>query len=1001
MNFKYTFSIVLACLLLISSNIFGQVQIPSLNVSSQVKLLNGTWKFKYIPSSNIVADSSFYKPNFNVNSWSNIKVPGNWELQGFAEPVYGKKFKEGTGLYRTDFTIPADWKGNPVYIAFDGVQSGYSIWVNGKYAGEFASAFNRQTFDISSFIITGNTNTLAVKVITQPKGWEFDTNDDWTLGGIFRDVTLFSLPKEHLNDVTIKTFVNNGNASIAIDAVVEKTTKKFSKNLKLFGELIDAKGNSIKKFTITNNTKQSSGELLKFNERISVEKAQLWSAENPYLYTLNLSLKDNNKQLQKHTERVGIREISWADGVFKINGVAVKLKGVNHHDLSPVNGRAITEAELKEDLDLMRKANVNFIRLCHYPPQPKLLDLCDSLGFYLMDEVPYGYGDELLNDVSYLPVLKQRAKSTIWRDKNHPSVVIWSVGNENPVTEIGLETGRYVKTLDNTRPYCFPQTPTVIKNMIKAMPVSLDMLDFHYPKTAELRELAKTTNHPLIASEYAHALGLDFGTFEESYEIMYQNPKLAGGAIWGFFDQGILRKSSKSIAKGESTIYAWASKDSIYDTGDTQGTDGVVYANRVPQVDYWQLRKVFSPVIALNDSLQYQAGKSELKIKLQNRFDFNNLSEVSCRWQLFADNTVLSSGTLSLKGKPTEIITETIPVTLPEKPLASVYYLKLLFEDKQNYQFYEKSYQLHTNENKSILSSINTVNITKPIKKENIVATDHYSFEFVKDKGGVQLKNKNGDILISEGSYARVGRKNSIAQDATTASKRSKGLHTIPGQFILTKSETQVKAFNSKQLLVNYKYSIDSTKQNSVSGDVAYNFSDNGQINVDYRLVGEGKTDAVETGLSFVIPSSYTQFRWVGKGPYAAYPGKEKLSEFGIYHLNSDDLYFAGNRQDVQCAVITNEKGDGFALISDKANIAVERTEDGIIVSHNAHVSGTFNKYEWPLDLFSFAKDKEIKGNFTIVPFTSETYPIVFKDLFGDSKKTEKAFQPFYHSYDQ
>ncbi|HTG67162.1 MAG TPA: glycoside hydrolase family 2 TIM barrel-domain containing protein, partial [Flavobacterium sp.] len=456
MNFKYAVLNVLLGLLFVSHNLSAQVQMPSFKDSKQIKSLNGIWKFKYIPSSDLGSDVSFYNTNFDLSKWANIKVPGNWELQGFAEPVYGKKLKNGTGLYSTNFTVPADWEKNPVYIAFDGVQSGYSLWVNGNFAGEFASAFNRQTFDISKFVNPGKTNTLAVKVITQPKGWEFDTNDDWSLAGIFRDVTLFSLPQVHLNDVTIKTFVNKSNASISVEAVVEKTAKKFSKNLKLFGELIDAKGKLVKTVTIVADSKQPQTDFLNFTEKITVEKPQLWSAENPYLYTLRLSLKDNDTEIQRRTENVGIREISWADGILKLNGAPIKLKGVNHHDLSPVNGRAITDAELKEDLALMRKANVNFIRLCHYPPQPRLLQLCDSLGFYLMDEVPYGYGDELLNDVSYLPILKQRAKSTIWRDKNHPSVIIWSVGNENPVTEIGLETGRYVKTLDRTRPYCFP-----------------------------------------------------------------------------------------------------------------------------------------------------------------------------------------------------------------------------------------------------------------------------------------------------------------------------------------------------------------------------------------------------------------------------------------------------------------------------------------------------------------------------------------------------------------
>ncbi|RZF59777.1 glycoside hydrolase family 2 TIM barrel-domain containing protein [Sphingobacterium corticibacterium] len=999
MKLKISLLIIFICSSF-SRGLFAQTLIPSEEDAKQS--LNGKWYFKYIPSADIADDSLFYKPDYDVDSWSKINVPSNWELQGFAEPTYGKKLKNGTGLYRTQFDVPTHWKGNSIYIAFGGVQTGYTVWVNGKYVGEFASAFNLQTFDISPYVNIGGENTLAVKVITQPKGWEFDTNDDWSLSGIYRDVTLFTLSPVHIEDLVIKTRVNPASSNIDISAKIEKISNvKFSKKLNIQGELLDASGTVIEKFILTPEGLKNKSNIVYVNGVLKVENPKLWTAETPYLYTLRLLLKDNDAVLQKYTERIGIREVTWTNGVLKLNGSPIKLKGINHHNLTPSNGRAITESEMKKDLELMRKGNINFIRTAHYPPQPRLLELCDSLGFYVMNEIPYGYGDELLTDTSYLPILKTRAKATIWRDKNRPSVIIWSVGNENPVTEIGLITGRYVKSLDDTRPYCFPQTPTVFKNMMEALPDSIDMLDFHYPQPSEIKEFAKTIEQPLIASEYAHALGLDFGMAEEIYEVMYIEPKLAGGAVWKLFDQGILRKSQNKISKGESTIYVWTDENTIYDTGGNQGTDGIVYADRTPQTDFFQMRKIYTPVKALDDTLYFRGGNQNFEIKIQNRYDFTDLAAVKFKWELYADTTIINSGIVPLKGNPHETITASINTTLPETPAALFYYLRLTVEDKEHFQVYEKTYPLYQQKSTvDLIDKIGSPN-AKPILKANAVESNDYQFEFEEQSGITQLKNGNGVLLIADGMFARVGRKPSMAQDATTTSRRSKIRHTLWNPFLLTDPKVKVIRHDAEQLRVNYTYQPDSMENRAISGEITYDFSDRGYINVHYNLLPKGQEEAVETGLSFVIPSSFTEFKWIGKGPYAAYPGKDRLSEFGVYHLNSNDLYFAGNRQDVECAVFTDVHGNGFALIANKANIAVERTEKGIVVSHNAHVSSVFNKYEWPQDLYSFKESDGIKGMFTIVPFSTTTWPSVLNDLFGDNKKITKAFQPFYHSYDQ
>ncbi len=257
--------------------------------------------------------------------------------------------------------------------------------------------------------------------------------------------------------------------------------------------------------------------------------------------------------------------------------------------------------------------------------------------------------------------------------------------------------------------------------------------------------------------------------------------------------------------------------------------------------------------------------------------------------------------------------------------------------------------------------------------------------------------------MIANGPFARVGRKATVSEIAAIA--KAKTLtpvpHTLWQPFLLAKPETEVKAASNQQVLINYKFKPESPPNGQLAGDMTFTFSDSGYINIQYNFLAQGKDEATQTGISFIIPSSLSEFRWVGKGPYPASPGKNRLSEFGIFHLNSNDLYFPGNRQNVSCAVFSDSNGSGFVLVADKANIAVERSAEGIIVSHNSSVSGHFNKYNWPNDLFSFEDKKTIAGNFSIVPFTMATWPKALMAIFGDVRKVAKSFQPFYHSYDQ
>ena len=383
--------------------------------------LNGEWQLKVVEG---ITDN----PTVPAadETWGRIPVPGCWEAYGFSNPSYDKALPL-TGYYRTTFTVPEAWRGLRIAIRFDGVLYGYDLWVNGKAAGNWRSGYNTAMFDITDCLNPkAERQELALRVISQFPGSDFDYNDDWAPCGIFRDVTLMAVPKTHLSDITITT-KNTGEVNVKAD-------------------IANGNRNTTVKYEILDANRQTVGTT-------RVEQPHLWTAETPYLYTLRTTLSQKEKTLQVFEHRFGFRELTIDGNILKLNGQPIKLRGVTTHSTDPVTVKVIDEASILHDMQLMKEASINYIRTSHYPREPRFYELADSLGFYVIDEVPFGYGDKHLSDSTFYPVLQQRAQAPIRRDKNHPSVMIWSLGNENPLTDMCIRLGEYVKTdLDPSRP---------------------------------------------------------------------------------------------------------------------------------------------------------------------------------------------------------------------------------------------------------------------------------------------------------------------------------------------------------------------------------------------------------------------------------------------------------------------------------------------------------------------------------------------------------------------
>ena len=866
--------------------------------------LNGTWDFKlYRNAGKPVTDAV----------WRTIKVPANWEYEGVCNPKYGEKLRDIHGIYRRTVNIPKQWKGEQIYLCFEGVQSAYSVWVNGDSIGNFSSSFNRETFNITHAVKYGRNNILEVRVWTNPKEWAFDTNDDWTFSGIYRDVTLFHLPKTHIEDLTVVTRMDG---TVRVETLVEG-----NRNAEAEVTIAMADGKVV--------AKGMAGTDIK----VPKQSLRLWTAETPYLYTMTVDLKIGRRILQSYRQKIGIREIGWKDGILKVNGCPVMLKGVNHHDLSAIHGRGLNEAELQKDIRLMKEGNINFVRCSHYPPQSRLLELCDSAGLYVLDEVPFGFGDKNLKDSAFLPYLTDRVYHTYMRDKNHPSVIIWSVGNENPLTDICRAAGRYMRDLDKTRPYCFPQTPTVLKATVENISDDIELLDYHYPVVADLKEYAtKLQGRPLLAGEYAHALGLDFGELENTYEEMRRHSGYCGGAVWMMFDQAVLRKSDKEVDKTQPTEYTWLTPYTYYDTNGNAGTDGVMYADRVPQTDYYELRKVFSPVKV---SDEYGVSGGLFTATVHNRYDFLNLSTVNAVYKVMANGRCIREASLPLQCQPRDSVK--FSIALPKLPDNSYCYLVVEMKDSNGTDIYEKSYPLSM------------------APADKIAGT-----------GSLPVYLQNPKV--------RVERKPTMASAATQTSRRSKARHTLWAPFLQDDGD--------------FKKEVEITPNS------------NGTFTCRYTVTLLKDLETVECGLSFIVPKELTQLRYVGNGPYAAYSNKHRLSEFGIHHLSTADLYFPGNRQHVELIAMTDSKGQGFAISAHDANICVEHASDGTIVSFNSFVAGAYNKYTWPKDIKRYSAGESFSGEFTIIQLGME-WDGLMENIFGVPTMTAKTFSPYYHSYDQ
>lgn len=518
------------------------------------QLLNGQWKFKWVETPEQVPDG-FWNPDFDVKEWAEIKVPSNWQMEGYGYPKFRNvrlsfesdppnipDYFNPTGCYKRKFTIPKTWKNKEIMLRFEGIKSASYIWVNGKRVGYNQGGFEPAEFNITKFIEAGE-NDLAVEVLRFSDGSYLENQDMWQLSGIFRDVELYAQPLTFIHDFYVVTDLdkNYKDATLVVETDIRNTTNETA-FCAVEIDVLDDKNQSILIDGIQSlNFKIDSVSVKKVTLSTAVIDPPLWSAEYPNLFTLLIHLKDNEgNTLEAFTKKIGFREVEYNNHILTVNGVPVKLNGVNSHMHDPEHGQAVPLETLKKDLLIMKQFNINCVRTSHYPPSPEYLEMANELGLYIFDEV----GDEAHNntqlsaDPAWTEMYKDRSRKLVYRDRNHPSVIVWSAGNESGSGENIHEVIKTGKEIDYSRPaWMYGGNEFYIPFEDIVGPRYWVPLD--YKNLAQGKVLPENDHRASFMDEYLAATGNGLGGLDEYWELIWKYPRLTGGAIWDWISPGI------------------------------------------------------------------------------------------------------------------------------------------------------------------------------------------------------------------------------------------------------------------------------------------------------------------------------------------------------------------------------------------------------------------------------------------------------------------------------
>ncbi|WP_281228690.1 glycoside hydrolase family 2 TIM barrel-domain containing protein [Flavobacterium aquiphilum] len=893
--------------------------------------LNGSWKFNIVKNPS-QRSMDFYTTNLDDANWKNIQVPSNWELQGYDIPIYtnitypfpkNPPFINGdynpVATYRRHFSVADSWNDKEIILHFGSI-SGYArVFLNGKEVGMTKASKTAAEFNITSFLKKGD-NLIAVQVFRWHDGSYLEDQDFWRLSGIERDVYLQAMPKVTIWDYFVKSELDNQykNGIFNLDVTLKYFENNKIKSPVVKVELFDKEGK-----VVYSENKKVNDKDPKISFSKTIDNVKQWNNETPNLYRYTITLLDNKgKIVEIVSKKTGFRKVEIRDAQLLVNGKAVLVKGVNIHEHDDVNGHVPNKELMLKDLQLMKEFNINAIRMCHYPHDTQFYDLCDEYGFYVVDEAnieSHGMGAEWQNwfdqskHPAYLPEWApahlDRIKRMFAFDKNHPSIIIWSMGNECGNGPVFYDAYDWLKQMDSTR---FVQFEQAGENR------NTDIVCPMYPGIKSMKDYANADKkRPYIMCEYAHAMGNSSGNFQEYWDIINSSKHMQGGFIWDWVDQGIKTKNEKGV---EFWAYGGDLGGAHLHNDENFCANGLVSANRIPHPGLLEVKKVYQDI-------QFEL-KNETDLLIKNYFRFTNLSNYTFKWELIKNGLKVKEGEFNLDVNPEE--TKEIKLDYGAFDAGSEYFLNVYAFSKYDTPLVEKGHEFAREQFAIGKGSWfkNTSVAKNEVKLKYSVKNNILSFENEKITGDFDLQK--GELL----KYMRKNDANVIFTNfpspyfwrAPTDNDFGSGMPSKLEIWKEASKDPKVISVNldkksSEGLLVKVAYQLAKV---DVPYTVDYLIQNDGSIKVTAAIDMKGKDlpEMPRFGMRLKLNGAFDNLDYYGRGPWENYSDRNSASFMGEYSdkvINQFTRNYirpqeSGYKTDVRWLTLKNSKGEGMKI---------------------------------------------------------------------------------------
>lgn len=908
--------------------------------STRFLSLNGEWAFKGAKNP-AERPAGFQNPGFDIAGWDKITVPGNWELQGYDIPHYinieyiftpNQPFiprdYNPVGSYRREFSVPADWNGKQVLLQLGGVSAAFYVWVNGELAGYSEDSRLPAEFDVTKLVRPG-ANTIAIEVYRFSDGSYLEKQDMWNMSGIFRDAFLFAREQVHVADLRIDAGLaaDNATGTLAVAADLSKAAQVAGSTVAV--RLLDGE-----RELFARAAQKVRGA--RFDLTASLPGIEPWSAETPRLYTLETTLADSKgKVIEVIRRQVGFRNVAVRDGLLTVNGKPVIIRGVNRHEHDPATGKYISRERMEQDVKLMKQLNINAVRAAHYPYDPYFYELADRYGLYMMDEANIESHEYMqMGDKAKPPMTRadyqlgfkpewelahlERIERMVQRDRNHPSIIMWSLGNEAGIGPTFEKGAARVKQIDPTRPVTYGGYGTVEAH------TPLDYSEVYtpmYDSVAEMVDYAKSHHkQPMVQAEYAHAMGNSLGNFQEYWDAIYAHPKrLQGGFVWDWVDQTLYKTDEKGR---RFFAYGGDFGESPRPDSDNFLANGIVQSDRTLNPHAWELKKVYQPIAFR------QAGAG--KVEVINRHDFVSLAGFDFRWRLEADGALVASGDLAV---PDIAARESAAIALPAEAKAGA-------DGREYFLTIEARAKAGTIPLVEAGSLVAWDQISMPGAPAVRAFAESGKAPKISAKGGqVVVTTKRGTLAFDQatGTLAQwtVDGRNLLVAGLTPNLWRAPTDNDSGANWLLRTAKVWKTATDERKL-EGFTFKRD--------GDAALVTAtyvlgaDTARFTTTYRIAGSGAVEVTgqlqplkdklpiipRVGMNLQLAGAYDNLEWFGRGPHENYADRKSSAAVGRYRATVAEQYHdysrpqeTGGKTDVRWFALRDAAGHGVAFAAE------------------------------------------------------------------------------------